>query len=325
MKPSRRLALAGLAAACGALVLPSALAQDAYPSKPVRIIVPYAAGGSTDQLARAIQKPMQDFLKQPVIIDNRPGAGGTIGTDLVAKAAPDGYTLDFGNTGPNAVVGLMRKIPYEPLKDLRPISTVALTPMILAVAANSPAKNLKEFLALARQHGADWNFGSVGNGSLSHLTGEYFNHAAGLKLQHIPYNGGAPMMTAFGGGQLQAAFVTGLDGEAMLQAGKIKYLAVATPKKTDVVPGLPAIAEEVPGFRSVAWFGVLAPRGVPDDVAAKIHAAVQYAVARPEVQKLFGDRNIEARSSTPQELDKIIRDEMAQWGEVVKRSNIRLD
>jgi len=322
VKPSRRLLLTGLAAAC-TLALQPALAQDAYPSKPIRLIVPYAAGGSTDQLARAIQKPLQDFLKQPVIVENKAGAGGTIGTDLVVKSAPDGYTLVFGNTGPNAVVPLMRKIPYDPLKDLRPISTVALTPMILAVPADSPAKNLKEFLALAKKN--DWNFGSVGNGSLSHLSGEYFNHLAGLKLAHVPYSGGAPMMTAFGGGQLQAAFVTGLDGAGMLQAGKVKYLAVATPAKTDVVPGLPAIAEEVPGFRSVAWFGVLAPRAVPDDIAARLHAAVQYAVARPEVQKAFADRNIEARSSTPQELDKIIRDEMAQWGEVVKRSNIRLD
>jgi tripartite-type tricarboxylate transporter receptor subunit TctC len=322
--PSRRRLLAALAAgAFTAMALQTALAQDAYPSKPIRIVVPYAAGGTTDQLARAIQKPMQDFLKQPVIVDNRAGAGGTIGTDAVAKAPADGYTLVFGNTGPNAVVPLMRKIPYDPLKDLRAISTVALTPMILAIPADSPAKNLKEFLVLARQK--DWNFGSVGNGSLSHLTGEYFNHAAGLKLQHVPYNGGAPMMTAFGGGQLQAAFVTGLDGAAMLQAGKVKYLAVATPQRTEVVPGLPAIAEEVPGFRSIAWFGVLAPRGVPDDIAARLHEAVQYAVARPEVRKMFADRNIEARSSTPQELDKIIRDEMAQWGEVVKRSNIRMD
>ncbi len=324
MTHPRRVLLAGLAAsAFAALALQPALAQDAYPSRTIRIVVPYAAGGSTDQLARAIQKPMQDFLKQTVIVDNKPGAGGTIGTDQVAKSTPDGYTLVFGNTGPNAVVPLMRKIPYDPLKDLRPISTVALTPMILAVPADSPAKNLKEFLALARQK--DWNYGSVGNGSLSHLTGEYFNHAAGLKLTHVPYNGGAPMMTAFGGGQLQAAFVTGLDGAAMLQAGKVKYLAVATLQKTDVVPGLPAIADEVPGFRSVAWFGVLAPRGVSDEVASKLHAAVQYAVARPEVQKMFSDRNVEARSSTPQELEKIIRDEMAQWGEVVKRTNIRMD
>ena len=323
MKPPRRNALRTVAATVLSTLAFGAAAQDAYPSRPIRIVVPYPAGGTTDQLARGIQKPMQDFLKQPVIVENKAGAGGTIGTDQVVKSAPDGYTIVFGNSGPNAVVPLMRKIPYDPLKDLRPISTVAITPMILAVPADTPAKTLKEFVALAKQQ--DWNFGSVGNGSLSHLTGEHFNAMAGLKLTHIPYAGGPPMMTAFGGGQLQAAFVTGLDGAGMLQAGKVKYLAVATPQRTNVVPGLPAIAEEVPGFRSVAWFGVLAPAGVPDAIAAKLNAAVEYAVTRPDVQKLFADRNIETRASKPEEMAKLIRDEMAQWGEVVKRSNIRMD
>ena len=319
----RRHVLNALAAASLASIAFGAFSQDAYPSKPIRIIVPYAAGGTTDQLARAVQKPMQDFLKQSVIIENKAGAGGTIGTDQVAKAPADGYTLVFGNSGPNAIVPLMRKIPYDALKDLRPISTVAFTPMILAVPADSAAKSLKEFISLAKQQ--DWNFGSVGNGSLSHLTGEHFNAMARLKLTHVPYNGGAPMMLAFGAGQLQAAFVTGLDGASMLQAGKIKYLAVATPQRTNTVPGLPAIAEEVPGFRSVAWFGVLAPAGIPDAVADKLHSAVEYAVARPDVQKMFAERNIEARSSRPEEMARIIREEMTQWGEVVKRSNIRMD
>ncbi len=168
----------------------SALAQDSYPSKPVRIVVPYAAGGSTDQLARAIQQPMSEFLKQTVIIENKVGAGGSIGTDVVVKSPADGYTLVFGNSGPNAILPLLRKIPYDPVKDLRPISTVAITPMILAVAASNPAKDLKEFLAAAKRSGTAWNFGSVGNGSLSHLTGEYLNNMAGLSLMHIPFNGG---------------------------------------------------------------------------------------------------------------------------------------
>jgi tripartite-type tricarboxylate transporter receptor subunit TctC len=324
MPATRRHALA-IAAASLAASLPSlAVAQDLYPSKPIRVVVPYPAGGTTDQLARAIQPALQEFLKQPVVIENKAGAGGTIGTDQVAKAGPDGYTLVFGNTGPNAVVPLMRKIPYDPLKDLKPISTVALTPMILAVPADSPAKSLKEFLTLARQQGTAWNYGSVGNGSLSHLTGEAFNHAAGLKLTHIPYNGGAPMMTAFGGGQLQAAFVTGLDGAAMQQAGKIRYLGVGTLQRTPVV-NLPAIAEEVPKFQSVAWFGVLAPAGTPEPIVARLQQAVAFAVDRPEVQKMFGERNVEARASTPQEMEQRIKDEMAQWGEVVKRGNIKME
>ena len=322
MKPPRRNALRTVAATVLSTLAFGAAAQDAYPSRPIRIVVPYPAGGTTDQLARAIQKPMQDFLKQPVIVENKAGAGGTIGTDQVVKSAPDGYTIVFGNSGPNAIVPLMRKVPYDPLTDLRPSATVAIIPGILAVPADTPAKTLKEFVALAKQQ--DWYFGSVGNGSQSHLAGEHFNAMAGLKLTHIPYAGGPPMMTALGGGQLQAAFVTGLDGAGMLQAGKVKYLAVATPQRTNVVPGLPAIAEEVPGFRSVAWFGVLAPAGVPDAIAAKLNAAVEYAVTRPDVQKLFADRNIETRASKPEEMAKLIRDEMAQWGEVVKRSNIRL-
>jgi tripartite-type tricarboxylate transporter receptor subunit TctC len=317
--PSRRSLL------CTVLLATSGSAwAQGYPSKPIRMVVPYAAGGSTDQLARAIQQPMSEALGQPVIVDNKPGAGGTIGVELVVRAAPDGYTLVFGNTGPNAVVSLMRKVPYDELKDLRPISTVAITPLILAVPTDSPARSLKEFLAYAKQSGTALNFGSVGNGSLSHLTGEYFNHMTGLRMQHIPYAGGAPMMTAFVGGQIQAAFVTGLDGATLVQSGRVRYLAVATPTRTDTVPGLQAIAEEVPGFKSSAWFGVLAPKGVPDDVAAKLHAAIAAAVARPEVRKLFAERQIEARTSTPQELEMLIRDEIAQWGPVVRKSNIQM-
>jgi tripartite-type tricarboxylate transporter receptor subunit TctC len=324
MKTSTLTRRSVMAAAAALALAAPAWAQQPYPSKPIRIIVPYAAGGSTDQLARAIQQPMSEALGQPVIVENKAGAGGTIGTDYVAKSAPDGYTLVFGNTGPNAVVQLMRKVPYDGLKDLRPISTVAFTPMILAVPTDSPANNLKEFLAYAKKQGSALNFGSVGNGSLSHLTGEYFNELAGIRMQHVPYNGGAPMMTAFVGGQIQSSFVTGLDGATLLASGKVRYLAVGTPRRTDAVAGLPAIAEDVPGFRSVAWFGVLAPRGIPDEVAARLQAAVVAAVERPEVRKMFADRKIEAKSSTPAELEKIIQDEIAQWGPVVRKYKIEM-
>ena len=312
-----------LAAALAAALPLAAAAQDAWPSKPIRIVVPYPAGGSTDQLARAIQAPLAETLGQPIVIENKAGAGGTLGTDMVAKAAPDGYTFVFGNSGPNALAGLIRKLPYDSLKDLRPLSTVAIVPMILAVPAEAPHKTLKEFIAYARAQGTAMNYGSVGIGSISHLTGEQFNELAGTKMQHIPYNGGAPMVTAFAGGQLHAAFVTGLDGASMVQAGRIRYLAVATPQRTEVLAGLPAVAEDVPGFRSVAWFGVLAPKAVPDDIAQKMQAAIVKAVARPEVRKLFAERGVEARSSTPQEFEKMIRDEVAQWGPVVTKADIK--
>jgi tripartite-type tricarboxylate transporter receptor subunit TctC len=318
MSMSRLTLLAVLLAAA----LPAA--AQTWPARPIHIVVPYAAGGSTDQLARAVQQPMSESLGQPVIIDNKPGAGGTIGVDFVVKSAPDGYTLVFGNTGPNAVVALMRKVPYDGLKDLRPISTVALTPMILAVPSDLPVKTVKEFVAYAKQHEGAMNYGSVGNGSLSHLTGEYFNQLVGARMQHIPYGGGAPMMTAFLGGQIQASFVTGLDGATLLQSGRVRYLAVATAKHTEVVPGLPTMAEGIPGFKSVAWFGVLAPKGLPDDIAAKLHAAIVAAVNRPEIRKLFAERQTEAKTSTPQELDSLIRDEVSQWGPVVRKAKIEM-
>ena len=295
-----------------------------YPNKPIRVIVPYAAGGSTDQLARAIQQPLSDTLGQPVIIENKPGAGGTIGTDMVAKAAPDGYTLVFGNTGPSAVVSMMRKTPYDELKDFRPISTVAIAPMILAVPVDTPASTVKDFIAYVKKQGGNVNFGSVGNASLSHMTGEYFNTLAGVRLVHIPYNGGAPLVTAFVGGQVQASFVTGLDGATMIATGKVRYLAVGTPKRTPVVPGLPAIAEDIPGFKSSAWFGLLAPKGTPDEVINKVNAAIVAAVARPEIQKLFAGRNVEARSSTPAEMEALIKDEIAQWKPVIRDAKIEM-
>jgi len=306
------------------LALAAPVCAQSYPARPIRMIVPYAAGGSTDQLARAIQQPMSEILGQSIIIDNKPGAGGTIGADQAAKSAPDGYTLVFGNTGPNAIVSLMRKIPYDPIRDLRPISTVALTPMILATPSDSPAKTMKAFVEYARQQGDKLNFGSVGNGSLSHLTGEYLNDLAKLRMQHVPYKGGAPLTAALLGSELHAAFVTGLDGAALLATGRVRYLAVGTPRRTPVVPGLPTIAEDVPGFKSSAWFGVLAPSGIPDDVARQLTAAVSAAVAQPQVQRLFAHRNIELRGSAAQELAMLIRDEIAQWGPVIRKANVQM-
>jgi tripartite-type tricarboxylate transporter receptor subunit TctC len=320
----RFLCKATLAAVATLLMSAAASAADPYPTKPIRIVVPYAAGGTTDQLARVLQPALSESLGQQLVIDNKPGAGGTIGTEIAVGAPPDGYTLVFGNNGPNALIQLMRPVSYDPLKDLRPVALVALTPMFFTVPADSPAKTLPDFIAYAKQQDGKLNIGSVGQGSFSHVTAEYFKQLAGLNLVHIPYNGGAPLMAAFAGGQVQAAFVTGLDGAALQRAGKVRYLAIATPQPSPVAPGVPTVAEVLPGFRSYSWFAVFAPKGTPDEIVAKLNAAIVGAVARPDVQKFFADRNVEARSSTPEGLAKIILDDIAQWGPVIKKGNIQM-
>lgn len=319
----RRLALAIAALGTLALGTQATLAQDNYPSRPIHIVVPYPAGGTTDQMARAIQQVMSDKLGQPIVIENRAGAGGTIGTNQVARANPDGYTLVFGNSGPNAIAPLIREVPYDPLKDLMPISTVAFTPMILAVPADSPIKDVKSFVDWAKREPGKINYASVGNGSLSHLTGELFRNLAGVDMVHVPYNGGAPMLTALAGSQVHAAFVTGLDGAAMQQGGRIRYIAISTQQPTDVAAGMATVAATVPGFHSTSWFGLLAPKGTPEPIIKKLHEAVTAAVT-PELRKTFAARNVEARTMTPQEMGKMIADEMKQWGDVVKKANIKM-
>jgi tripartite-type tricarboxylate transporter receptor subunit TctC len=273
--------LLSAAVAASVAVLPSIAAAASYPERPIRIIVPYPAGGTTDQMARVIQPTLAELLKQPVIVENRAGAGGAIGTQAVVSAEPDGYTLVFGNSGPNAILPMIRKLAFDPVKDLRPISVVAVVPLILAVPADSPAKSLDQFLELAKKEGAKMNYGSVGNGSLSHLAGEFFKHLTNTQMVHVPYKGGAPMMTAFATGDIQLAFVTGLDAAAMHSAGKIRYLGLASEKAMDVAPGLPAIGEKVPGFRAAAWFGLLAPAATPAPIVKQLNDAIRQAVARP--------------------------------------------
>lgn len=311
-----------LAIVCfGWLVTSHSSAQD-YPNKPVHIVVPFSAGGSTDQLARAIQNAMSESLGQPVIIDNKPGAGGAIGVEQVARAAPDGYTLVFGNTGPSAVVPLLRKVSYDPLKDFSPISTVALVPLALVGSTALPAQNFKEFLAYARNND-QLNYGSVGIGSMSHLTGEYFNQASGTRMLHIPFTGGSAMAVALFGREIETGWVNPLDGTAMVASGKVRYLAVATPRRMPQLPDVPAIAEFFPGFESNAWFGLLAPRGTPPAVIDKLNQAVADALRRPDVRRVLEDKMADPHPSSPKELEALIAREIEQWGDVIRKANVK--
>ncbi|HSW19080.1 MAG TPA: tripartite tricarboxylate transporter substrate-binding protein [Ramlibacter sp.] len=323
MKFTRRAvihALCGVAAA----TLSCAASADTWPSRPIRLVVPFSAGGSTDQLARAIQQPMAEMLGQPVVIDNKAGAGGAIGAEVVARAAPDGYTLVFGNSGPSAVASLLRKLPYDVQKDFRPVSTVAMVPLALVASNKLPARDFKEFLAYARKPGVAINYGSVGTGSMAHLTGEYLNEAGGLSVQHIPYSGGATLGAAIVAGEVETGWVNPLDGTAMVASGKARYLAVATSKRLSWMPDVPAIAEFIPGFESDAWFGVLAPKGTSDAIIKRLNEVIVTAVARPDVRKIIESKMAEPRSSTPQELEALIQREIKQWAPVITKNNIKL-
>ena len=325
MKNSRcRWKNVALCTAVAMLTAGSVLAQG-YPNRPIRIVVPYPAGGATDQMARTIQGPMQEILGAPVIIDNKAGAAGIIGTDSVAKAAPDGYTLAFGNSGPNSMGPAIKKPPYDPVKDLMPISFVSTIPLFLAVHPSMPTMSVKELIDLVKANPGKYNYGSVGIGSASHLIGEYFNFVTGLKMVHVPYKGGAPAMLGFMGGEVQVMFMTGLDGLAHARAGKLRVLGIATPRATDLAPGVPAVADTLPGFSGVVWFGLLAPAGTPPEVIAKIHDAIAKSVARANVKKAFADMSVEAVSNSPAEFGQTISAELAQWTKVVRESGAKFE
>ena len=327
---SALLPAAACIAALGLMLTGATLAQS-FPNRPIRIVVPYPAGGATDQMARIIQQPLSEILGQPVIIDNKAGAGGIIGTDAVAKAAPDGYTLTFGNSGPNSMGPAIKRGPYDPVKDFAPISIVGSVPLFLAVHPSMPVNSVKELLDLVKANPGKYNFGSVGIASASHLIGEYFNFVTGLKMLHVPYKGGAPAMLGFIGGEVQVMFMTGLDGLPHARAGKLKVLAIATAataatdKPTDLAPGVPVIADTVPGFSGTVWFGLLAPAGTAPDVINKLQDAVAKSVMRPNVKKAFGDLSADAVSNTPEQFARIIAAELAQWTRVVKESGAKFE
>ena len=324
MKISRRSVLHFFLPVLALATVPVGALANTWPERPIRLIVPFSAGGSTDQLARAIQQPMGELLGQPVIVENKPGAGGAIGAELVSRAATDGYTLLFGNSGPSAVASLLRKLPYDVQKDFRPISTVALVPLALVASSKLPVKDFKEFLTYAKKPGATLSFGSVGTGSMAHLTGEYLNEAAGIAVQHIPYSGGGNLGMAVLSGEVETGWVNPLDGTSMVASGKARYLAVATPKRLAWLPNVPAVAEYLPGFDSTAWFGVLAPKGTPDDIVNRLNSAIVAALARPDVRKIIEAKMAEPRSSTPKELEATIQREIEQWAPVIRKNNIKL-
>jgi tripartite-type tricarboxylate transporter receptor subunit TctC len=316
-----------LCAALSIAVLP-AQAQTAasFPSKTIRLILPYPPGGGTDIIARPLSQRLSENLKHQVVVDNRGGAGGNIGMELAAKAQPDGYTLVIALTAQLAVnPGLYQKLPYDPLKDYEPITLLATGPYILVVHPSLPVRSVKELIALARAQPNQLTYASSGSGSGGHLANELLNSMAKVKMLHVPYKGGGPALIALVSGQTQVLFATWAAGKPHIESGRIRALAVSTAKRLTGVD-LPTVAEAaLPGYDAGVWYAILAPAGTPRDIVAKLNTEILRAASHPDFKRVLSTAAIEPIGSSPEELTRFMKVEIAKWAKVVKDANVRVD
>jgi len=325
-RQARSLGVALLAIAAVAALSAAAVAQP-YPNKPVRVFVPYPPGGGTDVLARIVAPKLSENLGQQVVIDNRPGAGGTLGSAIAARAPADGYNLLILNTLPHtSAAGLYAKLGYDPVKDFTAVGMVAATPYVLAVHPSVPANTLAEFIALARARPGALNYASAGTGSATHLAAELFKSVTKVNLTHIPYKGGGPGISDLLGGQVQLTFENILALMPHIKAGKLRALAVTSRKRSLIFPDLPTVAEAgYPDFDVVGQFGFVVPAGVAREIIAQLNADLTKAVKSPELTNQLNSQGSEPRTSTPEEFDAIIRAESAKWLGVIRDAGIKVE
>jgi len=303
----------------------AAIAQP-YPSRPIRIIVPQSAGASTDLTARLIAQGLNEAFKQPVIVDNRPGAGSITGTDIVAKAAPDGYTLLVVASSITINPSLRKDLPYDTLRDLTGVTQLSAFPNILVVHPALPVKTVRELIALAKAKPGYLNWGSAGTGTGVHLSGELFTVMSGVEWVHVPFKGGGPGMIALMGGQVQLSFATIVAALPHVRSGKMRAIAVTTATRSPAAPDVPTIAESgLPGFDHGPWNGLLAPAKTPRAVIAKLNALAVRIVHSPEVKKVLNHEGAEPVGNTPEEFTAVLKSETAKWAKVVKATGIKIE
>ncbi len=322
----RAVGLAGLAAVAVGL-LPAVAQAQAFPSKPLTIVVPFPAGGTTDILARIIGQYMGTDLGQPVVIDNRAGAGGNIGSQAVARAPADGYTLLMGTVGTHAInASLYKRLPYDPVKDFAPLTRAAMVPNLLVAHPGQPYKSVQEMIAYAKANPGKINFASSGNGTSIHLSGELFKSLAQIDMQHVPYRGSAPAVADLLGGQTGVMFDNLPSALPHVKAGTLRPLAVTTAKRSPELPDVPTIAEAgVPGYDATSWFGMFAPAGTPEPVLTRLNASIVKALNDPDVKKRIAEQGAEPTPETPAAFAAFIQAEMSKWAQVVKASGASVD
>ena len=323
-----RLAVAAAVASTVAFGSAAVLAQTSatYPNRPIRLVVPFAPGGTTDALARLIGQRLTQSWGQPVVIDNKPGAGATLGADLVAKAPGDGYTLLMGAAHHTIAHNVYSKLPYHFGRDFAPVTIVALVPNMVVVNNEVPAKTIQELIALAKASPGKLNYGSAGVGTAHHLIGEMFNLRAGVSIAHVPYKGSAPAVADLLGNQVNLMFDTVTSSLSQVKAGKLRALAVTTAKRSSAMPDVPSLAETVlPGFDVGTWFGILAPASTPADIVTKLNAEIVRIVGTPEVRKQMLDMGSEPIANTPAQMAAQINAELDNFGTVAKQIKLTVD
>jgi len=308
-----------------AAILSAGVTAQSYPDRPIRLIVGFPPGGAADILGRIAAQHLGDALGQQVVVDNRGGAGGLIATEIATRGAPDGYTLLFSSIPHVINPHLYRKVNYDPIRDFAPVIQFVSVPLMMACAPALPVKSVKDLIAQAQARPGALNYASAGGGSSSHLAMELFKTMAGVRMTHIPYKGTGPLITDLVSGQVSVTIASAVPLAPQVKAGRLRGLAVTSPKRSEAFPELPAIAETVPGYEVINWFGIFAPAGTPKPIVSRVNAALNAALKSPELTKRLNASGADAVGGTAEAFARVVRADYAKWGRVVKESGARID